>query len=84
MIYVEDDLLYSRDHTWARVDDTVITVGITDFAQENLGDIISIELYPVDLHVKQGELFGVVESAKTTMELISPVSGYIVSVNETG
>lgn len=77
-----DDLLYSRDHTWARVDDTVITVGITDFAQENLGNIISIELYPVDSHVKQGELFGVVESAKTTMELISPVSGYIVSVNE--
>ena len=77
-----DDLFYSRDHTWARVDDTVVTIGITDFAQENLGDILSIDLYPLDSTVKQGEPFGVLESAKTTAELISPVSGDIISVNE--
>ena len=77
-----DDLFYSRDHTWARVDDTVATIGITDFAQENLGDILSIDLYPLDSTVKQGEPFGVIESAKATAELISPVSGYIISINE--
>ena len=77
-----DDLLYSRDHTWARVDDTTVTIGITDFAQESLGEIISIELHPLDSPVKQGEPFGVIESDKTTAELISPVSGDIIGINE--
>ncbi|MDD5475734.1 MAG: glycine cleavage system protein H [Syntrophales bacterium] len=77
-----DDLLYTRDHTWARVDDTTVTIGITDFAQESLGEIISIDLYPLDSSVKQGEPFGIIESDKTTAELISPVSGDIISVNE--
>ncbi|OPL12388.1 MAG: glycine cleavage system protein H [delta proteobacterium MLS_D] len=77
-----DDLLYSRDHTWARVDDTVVTIGITDFAQENLGDIISVDLYTVDSAVKQGEPFGLIESSKATVELIAPVSGDIIAVNE--
>lgn len=77
-----DDLLYSRDHTWARVDDTTVTIGITDFAQESLGEIISIDLHPLDSPVKQGEPFGVIESDKTTAELISPVSGDIIGINE--
>ncbi|MCK9274459.1 MAG: glycine cleavage system protein GcvH [Syntrophales bacterium] len=77
-----DDLLYSREHTWARVDDTLVTIGITDYVQENLGEILSIDLYPVDSSVKQGEPFGVIESAKTSAELISPVTGEIISINE--
>ncbi|MCK9230111.1 MAG: glycine cleavage system protein H [Syntrophales bacterium] len=77
-----DDLLYSRDHTWARVDDTIVTIGITDFAQESLGEILSIDLHPVDSPVKQGEPFGVIETDKTTAELISPVSGDIIGINE--
>lgn len=77
-----DDLLYSRDHTWARVDDTTVTIGITDFAQESLGEILSIDLHPLDSPVKQGEPFGVIESDKTTAELISPVTGDIIGINE--
>ena len=77
-----DDLLYSREHTWARVEDSVATVGITDYAQENLGDIVSIDVYADDTSVKQGEPFGVIESTKTTAELISPVTGEIINVNE--
>lgn len=77
-----DDLLYSRDHTWARVDDTTVTIGITDFAQESLGEILSIDLHSLDSPVKQGEPFGVIESDKTTAELISPVTGDIIGINE--
>ncbi len=77
-----DDLLYTREHTWARVEDTIVTIGITDYAQENLGEIVSIELYPADASVKQGEPFGVIESDKASAELISPVSGDIISVND--
>ena len=78
----QDDLLYSREHTWARIDENIATVGITDYAQDKLDEILSIELFPVDSHIKQGEPFGVVESLKVTTELISPVSGEIISVNE--
>ncbi|MBN2397947.1 MAG: glycine cleavage system protein GcvH [Deltaproteobacteria bacterium] len=77
-----DDLMYSSEHTWARIDGDVATVGITDYAQDKLDEILSVELYPVDSSVEQGEPFGVIESVKVTTELISPVSGEIVSVNE--
>ncbi len=78
----QDDLLYSRDHTWVGIDDNIATVGITDYAQDKLDEILSIELFPVDSTVEQGEPFGVIESLKVTTELISPVSGEIISVNE--
>lgn len=77
-----DDLLYSRDHTWARIDGDIATVGITDYAQDTLDEILSVELFPVDSPIEQGEPFGIIESLKVTTELISPVSGYIISVNE--
>jgi len=77
-----DDLIYSSDHTWARVDGTIATVGITDYAQDKLDEILSVELFPIDSSVEQGEPFGVIESVKVTTELISPVSGEIISVNE--
>jgi len=77
-----DDLIYSSEHTWARVDGDVATVGITDYAQDKLDEILSVELFPVDSSVEQGEPFGVIESVKVTTELISPVSGEIISVNE--
>ena len=77
-----DDLIYSSDHTWARVDGTIATVGITDYAQDKLDEILSVELFPIDSSVEQGEPFGVIESVKVTTELISPVSGDIISVNE--
>lgn len=77
-----DDLIYSSEHTWVRIDGDVATVGITDYAQDKLDEILSVELFPVDSSVEQGEPFGVIESVKVTTELISPVSGEIISVNE--
>lgn len=77
-----EDLLYSRDHTWVRIEGNIATVGITDYAQDKLDEVLSVELFPVDSHVEQGEPFGVIESLKVTTELISPVSGEIISVNE--
>ena len=76
------DLLYSREHTWTRIDGDIATVGITDYAQDKLDEVLSVELFPVDSTVEQGEPFGVIESLKVTTELISPVSGEIISVNE--
>jgi glycine cleavage system H protein len=77
-----DDLLYSREHTWVRVDDNIATIGITDYAQEELGDILSVRLSDNDSSVVQDEPFGVIESAKTAVELISPISGEIIRINE--
>ncbi|MBW2637027.1 MAG: glycine cleavage system protein GcvH [Deltaproteobacteria bacterium] len=77
-----DDLLYSREHTWARVDDNIATIGITDYAQEELGEILSVRLSDNDSSVAQDEAFGVIESAKTAVELISPISGEIIRINE--
>jgi glycine cleavage system H protein len=77
-----NDLIYSSEHTWARIDGDIATVGITDYAQDKLDEILSVELFPVDSSIDQGEPFGVIESVKVTTELISPVSGEIISVNE--
>lgn len=78
-----DDLLYSREHVWVRVDGDLATIGITDYAQENLGEVVSIELPEADSEVEQDEPFGTVESsAKGVVELVSPVSGEVLSVNE--
>ena len=78
-----DDLLYSREHVWVRVDGDLATIGITDYAQENLGEVVSIELPEADSEVEQDEPFGNIESsAKGVVELVSPVSGEVISVNE--
>ena len=77
-----DDLLYSREHVWVRVDGDLATIGITDHAQEKLGEILSLDLPEADSYVEKDEPFGSIESAKAVIELISPVSGAIISVNE--
>jgi glycine cleavage system H protein len=77
-----EDLLYSREHTWVRVDDNIATIGITDYAQEELGDILSVRLFDNDSSVEQDEAFGVIESAKTVVELIAPISGEIIKIND--
>ena len=77
-----DDLLYSREHAWVRLDGNLATIGITDYAQEKLGEAISIELPDVDASVEKDEPFGVVESARTVIDLIAPLSGEIISINE--
>jgi glycine cleavage system H protein len=77
-----DDLLYSREHVWVRVEGDVATIGITDHAQEKLGEVLSLDLPEADSYVEWNEPFGSIESAKGVVELISPVSGVVISVNE--
>jgi glycine cleavage system H protein len=79
---IPDDLLYSREHVWVRVDGDLATIGITDHAQEKLGEILSLDLPEADSYVERDEPFGAIESAKAAIELISPISGVVISVNE--
>jgi glycine cleavage system H protein len=79
---IPDDLLYSREHVWVRVEGDLATIGITDHAQEKLGEILSLDLPAADSYVERDEPFGSIESAKAVIELISPVSGVVISVND--
>lgn len=76
-----DDVFYAEDHEWARLDGDVITVGINDYAQDQLGDIVYVELPRVGDTFEKGEEFGTVESVKAVSELYMPVGGEIVAVN---
>jgi glycine cleavage system H protein len=75
------DLKYTRDHEWVRNEGAVMSVGITDFAQRQLGDVVFVELPQVGRVVNQGEAFGTIESVKAVSELFAPVSGEVVEVN---
>ena len=76
------DLKYSEDHEWIKVDGNTVTIGITDFAQSELGDIVFVELPEEGDDISTGDSFGSVESVKTVSELYAPVSGKVVAVNE--
>jgi glycine cleavage system H protein len=76
-----DDLKYTRDHEWVRLGDGEAAVGITDFAQRQLGDVVFVELPEVGRQVKQGETFGTIESVKAVSELFAPVSGEVTATN---
>jgi glycine cleavage system H protein len=75
------NLKYTKDHEWIKVDGSEAAVGITDYAQRQLGDIVFVELPAVGRQVKQGEAFGTVESVKAVSELFAPVSGVVTAVN---
>ncbi len=75
------DLKYTNDHEWVRLGEGTAEVGITDFAQRQLGDVVFVELPDVGRHVKQGEAFGTIESVKAVSELFAPISGEVVAVN---
>ncbi|MFO0584297.1 MAG: glycine cleavage system protein GcvH [Anaeromyxobacteraceae bacterium] len=77
-----EDLRYTREHEWTRKKGSNLVVGITDFAQDSLGDVVFVELPAVGDAVKKGESFGVVESTKAVSELFAPVSGKVVEVND--
>ena len=79
---IPDDLRYSDDDDWVRQDDDSVTVGITDYAQQQLGDIVFIELPEVGSTIDKGEPFGVIESVKAVSDLCAPISGVVVEVNE--
>lgn len=77
-----ENLKYSKDHEWVKVEGDKAYIGITDFAQHSLGDIVFVELPEVDSELNSGEAFGVVESVKAASDIYMPISGKIVKVNE--
>jgi glycine cleavage system H protein len=76
-----EDLKYTKEHEWGRVEGQRVVVGITDFAQEELGDIVFVELPEVGMMVEATGIFGVVESVKAVSDLYAPVGGTVVAVN---
>lgn len=78
---IPDNLHYTKDHEWVRLEGDTVTVGITDFAQGELGDIIFVEFPSVGDAFNQGDPFGTVEAVKTVADLFIPVSGEIIAVN---
>ena len=75
------DLLFTKDHEWVKIDGDIATVGITDFAQGELGDIVYVEIETEGESIDAGEVFGTVEAVKTVSDLFMPVSGQIIEVN---
>ena len=82
MSKIVEGLLYSDSHEWVKVDGDVAIIGVTDYAQAEMGDITYVDLPEVDDEVSQGEDFGALESVKASSELYSPVSGTVIAVNE--
>lgn len=76
------ELKYTKDHEWVRVDGDIATVGITDFAQGELGDIVYVEVDTLDETLEREAIFGTVEAVKTVSDLFSPLSGEIIEFNE--
>ena len=77
-----DNLVYSESHEWMQQDSDITTLGITDFAQTELGDIVFVELPEVGEYIVKGEPFGTVEAVKTVADLIAPASGEVLEINE--
>jgi glycine cleavage system H protein len=79
---IPEELKFTEDHEWVLIEDDVLTVGVTDFAQESLGDIVFVELPDVGTKLEAGKAFGVVESVKAVSDVYAPVSGEVVEINE--
>lgn len=76
-----NNLKYSKDHEWVKVDGNIATVGITDFAQSQLGDIVFVDIQTEGEELEAGELFGNIEAVKTVADALMPVSGKVIEVN---
>lgn len=79
---IPENLKYTKDHEWVRVEGDEAYVGITDFAQRELGDIVYVEVETVDEEIEEGEVFGTVEAVKTVSDLFMPISGTVLEFNE--
>ncbi|MDN3642578.1 glycine cleavage system protein GcvH [Lutimonas halocynthiae] len=79
---IPEDLKFTKDHEWVKIEGDIATVGITDFAQGELGDIVYVDVETVDESIDQNEVFGSVEAVKTVSDLFMPLSGEIVEFNE--
>ena len=77
------ELKYTKDHEWIRVEEDTVTVGVTEFAQSELGDIVYVDVDTVDETIEKDEVFGSVEAVKTVSDLFMPISGEITEFNET-
>lgn len=82
MSNIPEELKYSKDHEWVKIDRNRATIGITDYAQDSMGDIVFIELPAVDDEIDMGDAFGVVESVKAASDLYLPLSGKVIEINE--
>lgn len=79
---VLENLKYSSDHEWVKVEGEFAFIGITDFAQDQLGEVLFVEMPEVEDEIEKGSDFGVVESSKVASDLVSPISGEVVQINE--
>jgi len=80
-MHIPAELKYTKDHEWARIEGDVATVGITDYAQSELGDIVFVELPEVGKKTKQSDSFGTIEAVKAVSDLFAPLSGEIIEIN---
>ncbi len=79
---IPSELKYTKDHEWVKIEGDIVTIGITDFAQGELGDIVYVEVETVDETLEADEIFGTVEAVKTVSDLFLPLSGEIIEFNE--
>ena len=82
MSNIPNDLKYTQSHEWVKVDNNIATVGITDHAQHMLGDLVYVDLPPINESVNKGSDVGAVESVKTASDIYSPLSGKVIEINE--
>ncbi|GLR17846.1 glycine cleavage system protein GcvH [Portibacter lacus] len=78
---IPDNLKYSKEHEWVKVDGNIATIGITDFAQGELGDLVYVEVETVGESIEKDEIFGTVEAVKTTSDLFMPIGGKVIEFN---
>ena len=78
---IPKELKYTEEHEWVKIEDNIATVGITDFAQGELGDIVYLEIDTLDSEITANEVFGTVEAVKTVSDLFMPVSGKVIEIN---
>ena len=78
---IPEELRYTEEHEWVKLDGNIATIGITDFAQSELGDIVYLEIDSLDTEINSNEVFGTVEAVKTVSDLFMPVNGKVVDVN---
>ena len=76
------NLMYTSEHEWVKLDGNIATIGITDFAQSELGDIIFLEFPNIDEHFSSGDVFGTIEAVKTVSDIYMPLTGKVIDINE--
>lgn len=81
-MYFPEEYKYHKEHTWAKIEGDIAVIGITDYAQDKLGEVLFVDLPEVGSEVKQNEVFGTVESGKVASDLYAPLSGKVIEVNE--